>query len=180
MKRDDGKPGSDVLAPLFADTDLPLFARVKMQAEVLVPVLRAFRAEFGKEQADQVATEALREWSAELYREIGSRVPGSPRRKWETINAAVMARIAGDGDMRVVNQSPDSYDFDVTRCRYAEFFRELEEPELGALLVCQMDHDIEAVGRPDVTVQRTQTLMKGASYCDFRIRMTTREDESTR
>ena len=36
-----------------------------------------------------------------------------------------------------------------------------------------MDVDIEAVGGPGVTMPRTQTITKGAKYCDFRFKMKT-------
>ena len=39
---------------------------------------------------------------------------------------------------------------DVTRCSFAEFFKALGEPELGALLICQTDFDIAAVGAGEV------------------------------
>ena len=47
---------------------------------------------------------------------------------------AIYAR--GDAlDYRVREQSPDTFDINVTGCRYAQFFQELDEPELGFLLV---------------------------------------------
>ena len=55
----------------------------------------------------------------------------------------------------------------------ADFFRQLGEPELGALLVCDTDLAVAAVGNPEVTMTRTQTIMKGAKYCDFRYQMKT-------
>jgi hypothetical protein len=71
--------------------------------------------------------------------------------------------------MDVVRQTPEHWDFNITGCRYADFFRRLGEPELGALLLCEQDiHVTDVVGRPDVKLERTQTIMKGAQYCDFR------------
>jgi hypothetical protein len=52
---------TDILAPVFANTDLSLLDMVKIQAQVLVPVLKAFRAELGEERANQIASAALRE-----------------------------------------------------------------------------------------------------------------------
>ena len=43
-------------------------------------------------------------------------------------------------------------DIDVTRCRFAEFFRALGEPELGALLICEADFDIASVGDGEVSL----------------------------
>ena len=64
-------------------------------------------------------------------------------------------------------------EFNITGCRYADFFRRLGEPELGAVLLCDVDVDIEAVGGDEVKMTRTQTIMKGAKYCDFRYRLKT-------
>lgn len=67
-------------------------------------------------------------------------------------------------------QDKQALEFDVTACRFAEFFRALGEPELGALLVCQTDVDIVAAAGSDVSFDRAQTLMQGASCCTFRYR----------
>ena len=65
-------------------------------------------------------------------------------------------------------------EFDVTHCRFAEFFRALGEPELGALLVCATDFDIVAAGGSEVGLTRDQTLMQGAPSCTFRYRFAPR------
>ena len=64
---------------------------------------------------------------------------------------------------------------DVTRCPFAEFFRALGEPELGALLICETDFDIVATGGGAVTLTREQTIMHGAPSCTFRYRFAPRE-----
>jgi len=71
----------------------------------------------------------------------------------------------------MLEQEPDAMEFDVTGCRYADFFRQLGEPELGAVLLCETDDHMVQVGEPEVELTRTQTIMKGASHCDFRYRM---------
>ena len=40
----------------------------------------------------------------------------------------------------------------------------------SAVLLCETDRDIEEVGSPEVELKRTQTIMQGAKYCDFRYR----------
>ena len=49
-------------------------------------------------------------------------------------------------------------------------FREIGEPEIGALLTCGVDFAVERRLRPDWDFERTQTRMQGASFCDFRWR----------
>jgi hypothetical protein len=65
-------------------------------------------------------------------------------------------------------------EFDVTRCRYAEFFKALNEPELGALLMCSTDFDIAATSDGEVTLKREQTIMQGAPSCTFRYKFAPR------
>jgi len=142
---------------------------VKIQAKVLVPVLRALRKELGDERANQIVAEALRGWSRELYGKIGQELTGRPAEKFDAILQTWMPKIGTDVDMDVVRQTPEHWDFNITGCRYADFFRQLGEPELGALLLCEQDvHVTDLVGRPEVKLERTQTIMKGAKYCDFR------------
>ncbi len=163
----------DVFALAFGKTGLSLLEKVKIQAQVLVPVLRAFRAELGEERANQIASRALREWSAKLFQDVGDQLPGNPRQKWDALNEALLKHVGSDIDFEMIKEAPDAWEFNVTSCRYADFFQQLGEPELGALLTCEMDVDIEAVGGPGVTMTRTQTIMKGANYCDFRFQMKT-------
>ena len=90
---------TDILAPVFAHTDVSLLDTVKLQAQVLVPLPKAFRTELGEARANQIATAALRDWSRKLYADIGAQLPGSPRQKWEAISAAGIARIGGCGGL---------------------------------------------------------------------------------
>ena len=170
-QQEDAAP--DIFASAFGKTGLSLLEKVKIQAQVLVPLLRAFRAELGEEQANRIANQALREWSEKLFLDIGDQLSGSPRQKWDAFNKALFKQVGGDVDLETLKQTPDTWEFNITSCRYADFFRQLGEPELGALLTCEMDVDIEAVGGPGITMTRTQTIMKGANYCDFRFKMKT-------
>jgi L-2-amino-thiazoline-4-carboxylic acid hydrolase len=68
----------------------------------------------------------------------------------------------------------EALEFDVTHCRFAEFFRALGEPELGALLICETDFDIAAAGGGEVSFTREQTIMKGAPSCTFRYKFAPR------
>jgi hypothetical protein len=82
-----------------------------------------------------------------------------------------MPALAGATEMTWEKRARDELVFRITKCAYAEFFRALDEPELGALLTCEADiHEVEAVGS-GVTFERSQTLMQGGGYCDFRYRL---------
>jgi len=82
---------------------------------------------------------------------------------------AFAAFAKGDAiDYSVRAHSHDTYEIDVTACRYAQFYKALGEPELGFLLVCSLDFPFAEGFGAGVELTRTQTIMQGASHCDFR------------
>ena len=149
---------------------ISLLDEVKLQAKVLVPVLRALRAELGKERADRVVGAALADWSRDLYHRIGEDKSGTARERWDAIWSDLRPRIGAAVDREMLRDDRAAREFNVTRCSYAEFFKALGEPELGAVLLCDLDFRIAEVGGTSVELTRTQTIMKGAAYCDFRYR----------
>ena len=48
--------------------------------------------------------------------------------------------------------------------------KELGEPEPGFLLVCSSDFPFAEGFGADMRLTRTQTIMQGATHCDFRYR----------
>jgi len=145
----------------------------KFQAEVLVPILKALRAELGEERANRLVLDALRKWSRERWLSLGERFPGSPKEKMDALAlyASVEQRIGNDVDYQWLKEKPEAVEFNITGCRFADFFRQIGEPELGVVLCCEGDFHIAEVGKPEVEFSRTQTIMEGAGYCDFRWRI---------
>ena len=163
-----------VLDDYLVDPRLSLLEKTRIQAQVLVPLLRALRAELGDDTADAIVRQALRAWSKELFAAIGASVEGSPRRKWAAMHTAMAGITERDVTTEMIRHDKEALEFDITQCRFAEFFRALGEPELGALLICETDHDIAAAGMGEVSFTRAQTLMKGAPSCTFRYKFAPR------
>src|SRR5262245_51040780 len=146
---------------------VPVIEQAKIQARVLVPLVSALQAELGEDRANAIVRKAL----GDMYRRLGE--------KWwrardtqslgQNMSSAFAKFAAGDAlDYRVVAQSEDAIDIDVTGCRYAQFYKELGAPELGFLLVCGSDFPMAEGFGPDIKFTRTQTIMQGATHCDFR------------
>jgi hypothetical protein len=157
-----------VLDDFMVNPNISLLEKTRIQAQVLVPVMRAMRAEIGREKADALVRGALREWSKQLFAGIGDGIEGSPGRKFAKMNTALAEVTEREVTFDMHRRDRQALEFDITSCRFAEFFRALGEPELGALLICHVDADIADAGGSDVSFRRTQTLMQGASCCDFR------------
>ena len=148
---------------------IPVMEQVKVQAQVLVPLIKAFQAELGEERANALVRRAL----GDHYRRLGEQWWRARESSdvGENLASAFAAFAKGDAvDYSVRAQSHDTYEIDVTGCRYAEFYKELGEPELGFLLVCRSDFPFADGFGADIKLTRTQTIMQGASHCDFRYR----------
>ena len=149
--------------------DLPLLERRRLEAAVLIPVIRAMQAEFGEEQVNQVVSGAIREIA---------RAQGEAER--ERSNIRTVADLAlmrqrgplaeGSLIVEVVQQDDEAFGFNVTRCKFMEMYEEMGARDLGFLLSCGRDFAYIEGLAPDVAVERTQTRMQGADFCDFRYR----------
>ena len=147
--------------------------QARIQAELLVPLVKAMQAELGVVRANALVRKTL----APIFRRYGEEF-------WRQKNepnlgkaiASAFRTFAKDGalDYNVLEQSQDAYAIDVTRCRYAEFYKQLGQPELGFLLVCAADFDTAEGYGEGIELERTQTIMQGASHCDFRYRRVAR------
>lgn len=151
--------------------DVPVIQQAKIQAQVLVPLVKALQRELGEEHANRLVRAAL----GDVYRRYGEAFWRS--RQDANIGHAMASAFktyARDDalDYQVVEHSHDAYAIDVTGCRYADFYQDLGEPELGFLLVCSADFAVAEGLGGDVALARTQTIMQGASHCDFRYKRT--------
>jgi hypothetical protein len=148
---------------------IPVIEQVKIQAQVLVPLVKTLQAELGEERANALVRNAL----GDVYRRLGEqwwRAKESTH-LGDNVAAAFAAFAKGDAlDYTARAQSQDAYEIDVSGCRYAQFYRELGEPEIGFLLTCSADFTFAEGFGADIKLTRTQTLMQGASHCDFRFR----------
>jgi hypothetical protein len=149
--------------------DIPLIEQVKVQAQVLVPLVKGLQAELGEERANALVRRAL----GALFRKYGEkwwRAQGD-RSLEEKVASAFEMFAAGDAlEYEVVKSTPDAVELNVTGCRYARFYKEIGAPELGFLLTCSGDTDFFDAGLFGATARLTvtQTIMQGASHCDFR------------
>ena len=143
-----------------------VLTRRLIEARIVAPLLHAMAAEFGEDRVHQIARDVIRAIARQQGNELAEHSGG---RSLPVLHGTLDRWTANDAlTLDVHEVSEASLSFDVTRCRYAEMYREMGIPELGAILSCNRDGALIEGFNPDVTLQRTHTLMGGASSCDFR------------
>lgn len=133
---------------------------VKIQARAVIPIVKALERELGREQAHRIVGEAIADSWAQLVASRTEERNHHPGAAAGSLEFPVESEVAGETE--------DSYALNFTACAFADYFREIGEPEIGALLTCGVDFAVEKTIRPDWGFERTQTRMQGAPFCDFR------------
>jgi len=143
--------------------------RRAIEASAVAPLVRAIADRFGREEALALLTAVNRE---EAFRR-GREAAGAPD---DDVIATLVRDVAGWGrggewEMTVLEETSTTYCFDVTRCPYADTYRDLGVQDLGVALSCCRDEPFARGLHPRLRLERTTTLMEGADRCDFRYRM---------
>jgi hypothetical protein len=152
-----------------ASKSLTLLEQREIEASVVGPLVRAMMQRFGEEPAAEVLAEVVRELARKSGSELAKKLGDSGLRAFAT-NLATWT--AGDAlRLEVIENTDDKLSFNVTRCQYAEMYRRLGLEDLGGTLSCLRDFELASGFNPSIRLVRTQTLMEGASHCDFRFEM---------
>jgi L-2-amino-thiazoline-4-carboxylic acid hydrolase-like protein len=149
--------------------NLSLIEQRKIEANVLVPVIRAFESGFGKKNAHNIVQRVIEEIALKQGHDLAQQGAGTPM---DTLDLLVPRFCDGGAmEMEVMHKSAEAYDFNVTRCRYAEFYHEMGVPDLGFVLSCSRDFALTKGISPKLELLRTKTIMQGDAFCDFRFRI---------
>lgn len=147
---------------------LPLLRQREVEAGVIAPLVAAFAAEVGADRAREVVAGVVRE----LARQGGCAAAAALGGNGLAELKRAVERWTEDGalEVRVLRDDAAAFEFDVVRCRYAEMYRRLGLAELGPILSCGRDAAMIEGFNPALAFSRTQTLMEGAEFCNFRYR----------
>jgi predicted hydrocarbon binding protein len=141
----------------------------RIEAGIVKPIYQTLVAELGVERARELIGAAISKAATEAGRNFAQTDNG----KTSLVRFAQLFELWKEGnayDMEVLQSTPENFDFNIKRCSYAEMYHEMGLGEIGDLLSCQRD-GVFCEGYDDkIKMKRTQTVMQGASHCDFRFR----------
>lgn len=132
-------------------------------------MIKAFAKEFGKEKTLEIAERVIqaiaRESDVQLVRMIGGN-------SLEHFARIVDLMSHGKAlEQEIIDQDSRRLYVNTTGCRYAKMYEELGIPDLGYLFSCSRDFAMIEGFNPRSKLTRTQTLMEGAPFCDFRFHL---------
>ena len=148
---------------------LSMLDKRKIEAEILKEVYETLKASHGVEVAKQTIAESVRRSAIEQARQFAATAPGGPSLKAFQDVMPLWTK-GGALEIEIKEQTDTRFAFNVTRCRYAETYKAMGLGEIGALLSCNRDGAFCEGYDPKLKLERTQTIMQGASHCDFKYR----------
>nr|WP_321523848.1 L-2-amino-thiazoline-4-carboxylic acid hydrolase [uncultured Cohaesibacter sp.] len=150
--------------------DIPILERRRIEAMILKHVLDVITERSGRAEAEAVIGETCSRSAIEQGKAMAEGLDHAP-----TLSdfADILPNWTKEDALQIETlvTEPDQMDFNVTRCRYAEMYKEMGLGDIGHLLSCNRDGDFCVGYNPEIRLERTQTIMKGASHCDFRYKM---------
>lgn len=156
------------------ENDLPILLRRKIEAMILKHVFDVITQRSGRDEAEAVIGETCSRSAIEQGKALAAQLGRAP----DLIDfKAIQPNWTREDALRIetLEATEEKMDFNVTRCRYAEMYKEMGLGDIGHLLSCNRDGDFCIGYNPEIELTRTQTIMKGASHCDFRYRMKKKE-----
>jgi hypothetical protein len=145
--------------------DVGVLRRREIEARIVAPLLDRLGDEFGQDRVRELAAEVIIDVAKSQGAAMAEMLGGNDL---ATFVGSMEAWTRGGAlEMDVVEQSATRFAFNVTRCKYAEMYRSLGDAELGATMSCNRDGTMIEGFNPDITFTRTQTIMGGATHCDF-------------
>ena len=145
--------------------EITLLQQREIEARVLAPLIRAFCSEFGEERALGVVRRAIQD----VAREAGRAAAAAHGGGLESLKKNCIAKFNEGGALTVTPRRDDGECcvFDVTRCKFAELYKELGCADLGAALSCERDAAFLEGFDEGLEFERSETLMEGGARCDF-------------
>lgn len=148
-----------------------ILERRKIEAEFAKAVLEALSAELGEPRAREILSRAVVALAKQAAAQFAA---GADPAKSPIENFAAIQHHWTKDDalsIEVLEKTDTRFDFNVTRCRYAETYRAMGIGQLSAILSCNRDGAFCEGFHKDLKLTRTQTIAGGAPHCDFRYRL---------
>jgi L-2-amino-thiazoline-4-carboxylic acid hydrolase len=150
--------------------EIPVLTKRKLQAQVIGPIYAEMVEQIGEEKASSILDQAIRKAAIAEGKEFAEKTPGGQTSMQNFIKLYELWTADGALEITVLEANKKVFNFDVTRCKYAETYKEMGLGKIGHLMSCNRDGTFCEGYDPNIKLDRKQTIMGGAPCCTFRYR----------
>ena len=150
---------------------MPILTKRRVQAAVIKPIYEEMVSVLGEQQAQAILGNAIRNAAIAEAREFATtKAPGGKTSLCSFMDMHDLWTADGALEIEVYEKQEARFSYDVTRCQYAEAYRDMGIEQIGHLLSCNRDASFCEGYDANITLERKQTIMEGADRCTFRYR----------
>ncbi len=155
----------------MAKTELPILEQRRIEANIIKPIFEEMVQRLGKAEAADILRSAI------VRNAIAQGAAYAATEDGETSLESFHSLLPqwkanGALEVEMLREDAKEVHYNVTRCKYAEMYKEMGLAEIGHILSCGRDGTFCAGYNPNISLDRTQTIMQGAPHCDFRYKWT--------
>ena len=128
-------------------------------------ILKKLKERFG-EEVIEIASRARLAVHKKWMEKLSKRKSGRPSEIFKHSAFTVTSAEENLLEYEVLEDSDEKLAVKITKCKYAEFYTERGEAEIGYAVHCALDFGETEAFSSDIILKRTKTLMQGDSYCN--------------
>ena len=128
-------------------------------------ILKKLKERFGEEVIEIASSARLavhKKWMGKLSK----RKSGRPSEIFKHSAFGVTSAEKNLLEYEVLKDSDDKFAVKITKCKYADFYIEKGEPEIGYAMHCALDFGETEAYSSEIILERTKTIMQGDSCCN--------------
>jgi hypothetical protein len=147
--------------------EIGILQRRTIEAAIIAPIYEELVDTVGGNVAQSVIDNAIRKAAISAAKNFATKtVGGTSLRTFQDLQ--VLWTKDDALQIEVLRATDSEFDYNVHRCRYAETYKAMGLGHIGHLLSCNRDAVFCQGYDSRIKMVRTQTLMGGATHCDFR------------
>jgi hypothetical protein len=151
-------------------TEIPVLTKRQLQAQVIGPIYAEMVEQLGEAKASAILDAAIKKAAIAEGKSFAGKVEGGVTSMASFIKLYELWTADGALEVEVLEANDTVFNFNVTRCKYAETYNEMGLGNIGHLLSCNRDGTFCEGYDPKIKLDRAQTIMTGAKCCTFRYR----------
>jgi hypothetical protein len=128
-------------------------------------IFKKLKERYG-EEAIQIAANARLEVHKKWMRKLSKKNSGRLSEIFMHSAFSVTSSDEGLLEYEILEDSEKKFAVKIIKCKYADFYIQKGEPEIGYAMHCALDFGETEAFSSDIILKRTKTIMQGDSYCN--------------
>ena len=149
---------------------IPMLEQRRIEAQIVKNIYDVLLEKYGEQQANETIETAIIKAAIEQGKNFRDSHGKEPTLE-DFSELGKLWEMGGALKREMRKKTATHLEYDIVHCAYANMYKEMGLAKIGHLLSCNRDGTFCIGYNPKMRLVRTQTIMEGASHCDFRYEM---------